>query len=311
MNREEFSVAAVPPFRLDLTAWALRRRPENEMDHWDGQTYRRVLMIHDRPIELTAQQIRNPERPRLLVTLHAARITPGTKAVARSLLERMLGLRTDLAPFYELAARDAKIAPITEEFRGLKPPRFPSVFEAVVNGIACQQLSLLVGILLLNRLTRRFGSAALNPVRAFPDPDRLAIAKIRSLRSLGLNTNKSSALIELSRTIRDRRLDLEAVAALDNQAALKTMLTIKGVGRWTAEYALLRGLGRLDSFPGDDVGAQKNLVHFLDLKRSLSYGGVQRLVARWQPYAGFIYFHLLLASIKNAGWLQLGNSGYP
>jgi DNA-3-methyladenine glycosylase II len=180
VNREEFSVAAVPPFRLDLTAWALRRRPENEMDCWDGETYRRVLTIHDRPIELTAQQIGNPERPRLRVTLHAARITPRTKAVARSLVERMLGLRTDLAAFYKLAARDAKIAPLTEAFRGLKPPRFPSVFEAVVNGIACQQLSLLVGILLLNRLTRRFGSAALNPVRAFPDPDRLAIAKIPS-----------------------------------------------------------------------------------------------------------------------------------
>jgi DNA-3-methyladenine glycosylase II len=278
------------------------------MDLWDGETYRRVLTIHDRPVEVTAQQIGNPERPRLRVTLHGARVTPRTKVAAGCLLERMLGLRADLAAFYKLATRDAKIARLSEEFRGLKPVCFPSVFEAVVNGIACQQLSLLVGILLLNRLTKRFGSAALNQIRSFPDPAGLALAKMRSLRSLGFNTNKAKALIELSRAIRDRRLDLEAVAALDNQAALETILKIKGVGRWTAEYALLRGLRRLDSFPGDDVGAQKSLARFSNLKPPLSYDEVQRVVAVWQPYAGFIYFHLLLAKIQNAGWLQLGNT---
>ena len=80
-------------------------------------------------------------------------------------------------------------------------------------------------------------------------------------------------------------------------------MKLKGVGRWTAEYVLLRGLGRLDIFPGDDVGARKKLAHFLRKKKPLDYDGVRRAVAGWQPYAGFVYFHLLLARIKKAGWL--------
>jgi len=306
MRHAELSITPVPPFRLDLTAWALRRRPENEIDLWDGEFYRRVLTIKDEPVGVAVRQIGKPERARLRVTLCAARITSRKKAIARALLERMLGLRRDLSAFYQLAARDSKIAGLVEEFRGLKPPRFPSAFEAVVNGIACQQLSLAVGILLLNRLTRRFGCPAKNGLRAFPEPVQLGTAKIPMLRNFGFNTNKSRELIELSTAIRDRRLDLEALDTLDNSAILEMLLQIKGVGRWTAEYSLLRGLGRLDIFPGDDVGARNNLAAFLQSKSSFSYETVQKAIAAWQPFAGFIYFHLLLANIRKAGWLQPG-----
>jgi hypothetical protein len=59
----------------------------------------------------------------------------------------------------------------------------------------------------------------------------------------------------------------------------------------------------LDIFPGDDVGARKKLAQFLRKKKPLDYDGVRRAVAGWQPYAGLVYFHLLLARIKKAGWL--------
>src|SRR4051812_684300 len=61
----------------------------------------------------------------------------------------------------------------------------------------------------------------------------------------------------------------------------------------TAEYVLLRGLGRLHVFPGDDVGAQNNLARWLGRPRPLDYDGVNRAVEKWRPYAGMLYFHLL------------------
>jgi DNA-3-methyladenine glycosylase II len=110
-------------------------------------------------------------------------------------------------------------------------------------------------------------------------------------------------LLDISSAIRDRRLNLQSLVQLDNQLALERLVELKGVGRWTAEYVLLRGLGRLDIFPGDDVGARKKLAQFLRKKKPLDYDGVHRAVTGWQPYAGLIYFHLLLARIKKAGWL--------
>ena len=80
------------------------------------------------------------------------------------------------------------------------------------------------------------------------------------------------------------------------------------MGRWSAEYALLRGLGRLEVFPGDDVGARNNLARRLGLASPLDYDDVRRAVAPWAPYAGLAYFHLLVERIDDAGWLDGGEA---
>jgi DNA-3-methyladenine glycosylase II len=72
----------------------------------------------------------------------------------------LLGLQVDLEPFYRLAATDVRLSALAERFRGLKPPRFPTLFEALVNAIACQQITLTFGIRLLNRLAERYGLAS-------------------------------------------------------------------------------------------------------------------------------------------------------
>ncbi len=78
------------------------------------------------------------------------------------------------------------------------------------------------------------------------------------------------------------RLDLEALAEKPDADALAQLRQLHGVGRWTAEYVLLRGLGRLHIFPGDDVGARNNLQRWLRLTDSLDYEGVARTLAPWR-----------------------------
>jgi len=90
----------------------------------------------------------------------------------------------------------------------------------------------------------------------------------------------------------------------DVSASTELLLQLRGVGRWTAEYVLLRGLGRLHVFPGDDVGAQKRLGRWVGRPDSLDYAGVRRAVEPWQPYAGAVYFHLLLDGLSHAGALD-------
>ena len=263
-------------------------------------------MVDGQAMEVAVCQNGDQEAPQLEVDVTGPRLTVRHEESARALLERMLGAHKDLKLFYKLAAHDPRLRPLVDEFRGLKPPQFPTVFEAVVNGIACQQLSLLVGILLLSRLAHKVGilSQGSNDAEyAFPDPRDLAGVKAESLKPLGFSANKAQVLIDISSAIRDRRLNLESLFQLDNQVVVERLMQLRGVGRWTAEYVLLRGLGRLDIFPGDDVGARKKLAQFLRREKFLDYDGVHRAVAGWQPYAGFVYFHLLLARIKKAGWL--------
>ena len=121
---------------------------------------------------------------------------------------------------------------------------------------------------------------------------------MRVLRLLGFSTNKGTALRQIAGEIIAGQFNPEALRSLRNEEAIEHLLALRGVGRWTAEYVLLRGLGRTDVFPADDVGARNNLVRWLKVEGTLDYGSVNRRLARWQPYSGLIYFHLLLESLE-------------
>jgi DNA-3-methyladenine glycosylase II len=304
-----FSLVLHPraPFRLDLTVWALRRRALNEVDAWDGSTYRRVLLLDDLPVDVAVTQQAAADAPELRVTLNSTANRSNVQAEAHVALARMLSLGVDIDPFYSLAATDPVLAPLAARFRGLRPPRFASVFECLVNAVAMQQLSLEAGLTLLNRLSRSYGassSAAENHARAFPEPAELAHVQPEAIRALGFSLRKANTIVAIADAALEGQLDLESLAAREDGQVVETLTQIPGIGRWSAEYTLLRGLGRLHVFPGDDVGARKNLARWLGLAEPLDYAGVQHAVADWRPYAGLIYFHLLLDRLAARGDLE-------
>jgi DNA-3-methyladenine glycosylase II len=301
--RAHFFLKPVATFRLDLTAWTLRRRADNVVDRWDGETYRRVVVLRGVPVELQARQMAPPGSARLEITLAGAPMTPELRVEATAALERLLGIRIDLGDFYRLAERDAKLGPLVERFRGMKPPRLGSVFETLANAIACQQVTLTLGIRVLNRLAEKYGPSV-GEACGFPGPEELAEKRPEALRQLGFSYPKADYLTGIAREVTEGRLDLKGLAKQDDAAAVERLREMRGVGRWTAEYVLLRGLGRLNVFPGDDVGAWNNLKRWLHLRKPLDYAGVRRIVSRWQPYAGLVYFHLLLDRLDQAGYLS-------
>jgi DNA-3-methyladenine glycosylase II len=304
-------ISPLPPFRLDLTVWALRRRPRNDIDRWDGTTYRRIVMVGRRPTELAIRQSGSPAAPRVIVTPTPSLRTPAERGHVRSIIDRLLGLHVDLSEWYRVAHRDRRLTELAERFRGVKPPRFPTVFEALVNGFACQQLSLVVGLELLNRLAavcgvrRRTGEGE---QYAFPSARDVARVAPAEYHAIGFSRQKVRALVTLARGIDQGDVDVERLARDGDQEAAARLRELRGVGRWTAEYVLLRGLGRLHVFPGDDVGAQKSLARWLGRPAPLDYEGVSKAVQRWQPYAGMVYFHLLLNGLSKAGSLERGGS---
>lgn len=302
INKAKYRVKPLAPFRLDLTVWVLRREPANITDRWEGSTYRRALVWAGHPIEVSAAQGGSPDDPWVEVT--ALGDLPGheLKAAAVAALERLLGLRVDLAGFYRLAERDKRLAALADRFRGVKPPRFPTIFETLVNAIACQQITLAAGINMLNRLNRAFG-LELPSGYAFPRPVDLAGLDVASLGELGFSIQKARAIIELAQAV-SGVLDLEQLRELDDEDALSILYQLRGVGWWTGDYVLLRGLGRLHIFPRDDVGARHRVRRWLELPDEPDSTRVREMLAPWKPYAGFIYYHLLLAHQAEKGYIE-------
>jgi DNA-3-methyladenine glycosylase II len=127
---------------------------------------------------------------------------------------------------------------------------------------------------------------------------------MRTFRQLGFSTTKGLAVKNLSSAALNCKFDPEGLTRLGNEEAVTRLLELRGVGRWTAEYVLLRGLGRTDLFPGDDVGARNNLERWLNIKGALNYESVNQAIAGWRPYSGLLYFHLLLDGLMESGVLR-------
>jgi len=289
-----------PPFRLDLTVRALRRRESNLIDQWDGVYYQRVLIVFNKPILICVSQ-KNKKSSSITVTTHRDILEVEKKHI-KIVLKEILGLNFNADNFYALALKDQHLKLVVEEWKGLKPPKFPSLFESLCNAVACQQLSLNVGIELLNRLTEHYGKkVTINKKNyfAFPTPIDISKCKPNDLHKLGFSLNKSTTLINIANLLKENESNIyKKLSRQKDDQVISFLQHIKGIGRWSCEYVLLRGFRRLHVFPGDDVGGQNNLQKLMKLDKKLNYELVGKIITPWDPFAGFVYFHLLLSNAK-------------
>ncbi len=313
MQAIRFSLRPCAPFRLDLTAWALLRRPRNLIDRWDGERYSRVLLIDGSALHLVVVQTAPRDRPEIECVCTCLNRAPKRERVA-AVVERLLGLNVDMSGFQRLAHRDSRLKALAERFAGLHPPRFPTVFEAAVNAICCQQLSLEVGLELLNRLSSRTGAKFADTGESLfgpPQPREVARLAPRDLRKLGFSRQKAAALLKLARGFAGESDGFEALCGADDRSAIDRLMELKGIGRWSAEYVLLRGMGRLNVFPGDDIAAAKSLRQWLGVdpqRPRFGYEEIRAALEKWHPFQGLVYFHLLLANLASRGWLDSATS---
>jgi DNA-3-methyladenine glycosylase II len=218
------------PFRLDFTAWALRRRLNNIVDRWVRENWKRVLVIRGTAVETTVTQTFDKGNIFLKVNLAGLHLDSQIEKETGEAVEKCLGIKTDLSRFYQFASKDEKLNLLAKHFCGLKPPRFPTIFEAVVNGVACQQISLNLGIILLNRLVSKYGKSiqAKDTVSyAFPSPEDLSKLKTEDFRNLGFSHQKGRAIIVLAQAIVAGQVDLEQIKVLNDDEALEQLFQLR------------------------------------------------------------------------------------
>jgi DNA-3-methyladenine glycosylase II len=255
---------------------------------------------------LAVTQVGAASTPRLEVVLTGRYVPRFAEAAARSALARLLGLDLDLSGFYKRVARDGLLNELAERYRGLKPPRFPTVFECLLNAVSCQQLSIAAGLTILSRLAATAGAPA-DPLHAFPAPSDVLGLPPSALRMLGFSERKAETILELARAAAAGELELETLKQLDDAAVIGALVRRPGIGRWSADYVLLRGLGRLHVFPQSDVGALNGLRSFL--AASGREEPPRAALLRWAPDAGLVYFHLLLRGLEQqAARSRIGGS---
>ena len=193
-----------------------------------------------------------------------------------------------------LVQRDPDLASIVAAYG--PPPMWqrPSGFPTLVHIILEQQVSLASARAAFERL-----EGAVSPVT----PDRFLELDPPTLRRIGFSRQKAGYCRGLALSLTNGHLDLEALAAMDDQEARDNLLSLKGVGRWTADIYLLMALRRPDVWPSGDL-ALRRAVHKRKRLGSLPDDAeMESLAADWRPWravAARMLWHDYLSSRKRA-----------
>ncbi len=198
----------------------------------------------------------------------------------------------DLKPFYRLIAENPKLAFITQRLYGLKPSRPVSLFEMAVTAITEQQLSLASAYKIRDRIVQRFGEP-IEDQWIFPEPQALAGASVEDLRSCGLSRQKSEYIQGLADKIVTGNFDLNTLKSMDTEKAREAIINLRGFGRWSADYILVRGLARPDCVPVDDIGIQHVIGKYLGGGQRATSQEVAKKLEPFRPYRGLAAFYLL------------------
>ena len=287
----ETEVSVKPPFRLDLTVDALRRLAANIVDVvGDDNVFRRALRDGrgNNLLEVTQPGAR------------CVRVRIAGRDGERWMpdIERMLGLHQLLDDWYRRVRPFPWLAYLTRELKGVRPPRYPSLWEALAHAIVFQQISIHAA----GSIMRRTVAALSEPLEhsgglyyPFPQPKELLGAEESALRAAGLSGNKIAHLRSAAAAVLGRTIDAQAIELLPSAQAAQRLTAVRGIGAWSAAVVLLRGFGRLDVFPMKDSGVARSLA----LLSGEPQIDAHALLEALGPTRGMLYFHLLLGRIHN------------
>lgn len=289
-------IAARAPFDLGLTVGALRRLPQSTLYPFvNGEL--RVVAALPSGHRLLSVRVIGADASASIIAVDAldGPFTDADVDAAAALVARMLGVERDLAPVHALVAEDAALGPLAERLAGLRPPRFATLWEAFCQIVPFQQVSLSAAVATLNRFVMALGPEVVVDGKSYwgvPTPERVAATDIEALRACGLSAAKARTLRGLAERALAGELTADALEGLSDEDAITRLTRLPGIGRWSAQVALLRGLGRLSVFPSGDSGAARGLRELFPLHPQPDVVASE-LLDQLGPWRGYLYFLLL------------------
>lgn len=203
----------------------------------------------------------------------------------------VLGLDQDLGPFYNVARQEARLAKVVENAAG-RILRSPTLFEDTVKTILTTNTAWSGTIRMVRALVDLFGEPSPEDPsrRAFPTPERLAVADVEALRKEARLGYRAPYVHALADRVARGDLDLEALktADLPTGELRKELLALKGVGAYAAAN-LLMILGRTDFIPIDSY-ALKMVSNEFHGGEPVGPQEVEAAFARWGEWKGMAYW---------------------
>lgn len=269
-----------PVLDLPATLAPLGRWGDDGIDRWDGDRALRTIRVGTRAVPYLARSIGTLERPALEVSAAPSHLRLVAQAVASTFV-------SGGDAFAALVDGDPRIARLDALYPGVRPMLHRDPLTALIRSISAQQVNLRWAAEIRSRLAETYGTRhtvngeQVRSLEAAP----LAAASVEGLRALQLTTAKARSVIAVARAVLQGELELAALDSLDDAALTDRLVSLPGIGPWTADWFLARTLGRPRVVAGD-LGVRKAVGRVYLGGRLPSEAEVRDVTAHWGAAAG-------------------------
>lgn len=156
-------------------------------------------------------------------------------------------------------------------------------YKDIIRNIISQQLSVKAASTIKERFRLLVGT--LHPIEVLK-------YSISDFRAIGVSSQKAKYILELSEKIVREELTLNDLDMLSDEDVVKKLVSIKGVGTWTAQMLLIFSLNRLNILPLEDVGFQRAVSRFYNIEKSSFITRIEDISSRWGNYRTIAVWYL-------------------
>jgi len=290
------------PFNFELSV-KIFSNGDPQIQRYEKGFYWQLIWLNNKLVLITVRSLGSVDKPELSVSIKPDNeLNKKDRVLARKILTLIFNLDFDLKYFYEDMHEDSIMSKLTLKLRGLNNPTTPTFFETIVSSMIEQQISLKAARSIETKMIKEFGNILQldgETYYSFPTPETLSNLEKEDLREYGLSFRKAEYVIDLSKCIEENKLDLNELKTKSTSEIISELLKIRGIGVWTAELAVIRGLHRVVALPADDIGLRRVVSHYYNNDEPISADELRRIAKGWGRWSGLAAFYLVVADIMS------------
>ncbi|WP_298834402.1 DNA-3-methyladenine glycosylase [uncultured Planococcus sp.] len=202
-------------------------------------------------------------------------------------------LKTDLREFFVMAETDPVLNSVVQKYYGLRVIGVPDLFEALVWAVMGQQINLTFAYSLKKRFVENFGESLTYEGErywTFPEAETIAALTVADLKALQLTGRKAEYILGIATAMAKGGLNKETLLMQPDME--RSLLEIRGIGAWSANYVMMKCLHSQSAFPFADVGLHNALKAQLQLDRKPTLAEIAELAKNWEGWQAYATFYL-------------------
>ena len=274
-------------FDYELNLQFLQRSPKELLHRIEGDYVLKALKYNN---EKTLFRLRR-SNDKFIVDFLNETPSPAMKQYVRQYIMEWFDLENDLKPFYKMAGKDPLIGPLIKKYFGYRIIGQPDLFESITWAVIGQQINLQFAYTLKSRFVEHFGERLFWNNEShflFPAPNLVAGLDPIVLLPHQFSTQKAKYIVGIAEAFASGDISKQKIAQLTFTEAKEYLMKVKGIGNWTANYALMKTFRYKEAFPLEDAGIHNAIKNLKKMDGKPTLDEVKRIFRRykgWEAYA--------------------------